>query len=263
MPKEKTVNPARPNLGLEVAYREKLERLIERMNASVLWWIQAAYKQNTPEMAQDAVPAKALQTVLNRLRKQWQGEFDQAAPDVSAWFAGTSQRQTDRSFSASLKKAGFSVKFNMTPETRDILHATIGENVSLIKSISSEYFTDIEGMVMRSVSAGRDVGALAAEIEHTYGVTKRRAALISRDQNAKSTANVTRARQQQIGITRAIWVHSRGGRHPRPSHVAANGRKYLIAEGCEIDGEKIFPGTKINCKCVSRSILPALDDGSD
>jgi uncharacterized protein with gpF-like domain len=263
MPKEKTVQPARPNLGLEAAYREKLERLIERMNASVQWWILAAYKQNTPEMAQDAVPAKALQSVLKRLRKQWQGEFDEAAPDVSSWFAENSRRQTDRSFAVALKKAGFSVKFDLTPETRDILHATIGENVSLIKSISSEYFTDVEGAVMRATAAGRDVGTLAAEIENTYGVTKRRAAFISRDQLNKSTANVTRARQQQLGITRAIWVHSRGGRHPRPSHVAANGRKYLIAEGCEIDGKKIFPGELFNCRCVCKSILPALDDGSD
>jgi len=262
MPKEKTVNPARPNLGLEVAYREKLERLIERMNASVLWWVQAAYKQNTPEMAQDAIPAKALQSVLNRLRKQWQGEFDEAAPDMSAWFAGTSQRQTDRSFAASLKKAGFSVKFNMTPETRDILHATIGENVSLIKSISSQYFTDIEGMVMRSVAAGMDVGSLAKEIEHTYGVTKRRAAFIASDQNNKSSANVNRARQMQLGITHARWRHSRGGRHPRPSHVAANGQRYEIAKGCYIDGEYIQPGYLPRCRCVAQSILPALDDGT-
>lgn len=263
MAKPKTLTPVRPNAGLEALYRRKLEKLIADMQASVKWWISAAYKATPPEMAQDASPAKTLLSVINRLKKQWQGKFDDEAPNLATWFSTTSKNQADRSFSNSLKKAGFSVKFAMTRETNDILQATIGENVSLIKSISEQYFTAIEGAVMRATATGRDVGTLRKEIEETYGVTNRRAALIARDQLSKSTATITRARQQQVGIVRAIWTHSAGGRHPRPSHVAANGRKYLIAEGCEIDGEKIFPGEKINCRCVSRVLLPALDDGSD
>jgi|ERR1700759_1047970 len=247
----------RPNEGLEADYRRKLERLIEDMQKSVLWWVQAAYKQNTPEMAQDASPAKALTGILNRLRKQWQGKFDEEAPNLAQWFVMTSKGQTDRSMAKGLKDAGFAVKFGMTRETNDIVRAEITENVSLIKSISSQYFTDIEGMVMRSVAQGRDVGGLAKDLEHTYGVTKRRAAFMASDQNAKSTANITRANQERLGITHAIWTHSRGGKHPRPSHVAANGKPYRISEGMVLDGEQVWPGTAINCKCVSRPILPS------
>jgi len=261
MAKPKTLKPVRPNEGIEAGYRQRLERLIEDMNASVLWWISAAYRATPPEMAQDASPAKTLQGVLNRLRKQWQGKFDDEAPNLANWFSRSSQSQVDRSFSRSLKTAGFSVSFNMTQEVNDIVQATTGENVSLIKSISSEYFTDIEGMVMRSVAAGRDIGALREQIQDTYGVTNRRAALIARDQNNKATANVNKARALQVGIVHAIWQHSRGGRHPRKSHVEATGRKFEIAKGCKIDGQYIQPGELINCRCVSRVVLPALDDG--
>ncbi|MDB5605134.1 MAG: phage head morphosis protein [Bradyrhizobium sp.] len=109
-----------------------------------------------------------------------------------------------------------------------IMAATVGQQVSLIKSIPSQYFTDVEGLVMRSVQTGRDLGQLTKDLQEQFGVTCRRAAFIARDQNNKATASMTRARQDELGITQAIWVHSGAGKHPRPTHVAMNGTKYDV-----------------------------------
>ena len=57
------------------------------------------------------------------------------------------------------------------------------------------------------------------------------AVIIARDQNNKATASMTRARQNELGITEAIWVHSGAGKHPRPTHVAMNGAKYDVKKG--------------------------------
>lgn len=38
--------------------------------------------------------------------------------------------------------------------------------------------------------------------------------------------------------------------------VDADGRKFEIAKGCLIDGKRILPGEEINCRCVSKSVLP-------
>src|SRR5689334_9870340 len=43
--------PTRANVGIEFAYRRRLDRLIEEMNHSVLFWIGARYKANEPEIA--------------------------------------------------------------------------------------------------------------------------------------------------------------------------------------------------------------------
>ena len=40
--------PVRPNAGTEALYRRKLQALIREMNASVLYWIRAAYRANEP-----------------------------------------------------------------------------------------------------------------------------------------------------------------------------------------------------------------------
>jgi SPP1 gp7 family putative phage head morphogenesis protein len=153
------------------------------------------------------------------------------------------------------------VRFKMTEAARDVMSATIAEQVGLIKSIPAEHLTDVQGIVMRGVQVGRDLGTVSRDLQHQFGVTKRRAATIARDQNNKATASITRVRQQELGIIEAEWLHSAGGKQPRPTHVANSGKRYLIADGW-LDpalNRRIWPGTEINCRCVSKSVIPGLD----
>lgn len=144
----------------------------------------------------------------------------------------------------------------MTRAANDILRATTEENVILIRDIGTRHMTEISGLVMRSVASGRDLAGLTDELEKRYGITRKRAAFIAIDQNNRATSNIEKARQEELGITQAKWVHSRGAKHPRPSHVAANGTIYNVKEGCFIDGEFIWPKQLIGCGCLSRSVIP-------
>jgi len=156
----------------------------------------------------------------------------------------------------SLKAAGWAVEFTMTPVVRDAFTASLAENVGLIKSIPIQYHQQVEGIVMRSYSAGRDLHTMVKDLQTLYPKVQNRAVLIARDQSNKANAVVNRARQLQLGIVEAIWMHSHAGKEPRPDHVAANGKKYKIAEGCLISGEFIQPGSLINCRCTCRPVLP-------
>lgn len=68
--------------------------------------------------------------------------------------------------------------------------------------------------------------------------------------------DITRTRQQGLGLTRATWLHSTAGKHPRPEHVAASGKPYDIAKGMFLEGRWTWPGVEINCRCVSVPIVP-------
>lgn len=257
--KDIVLRPLHPNAGIEAAYRRKLIRLIDEMNRSVRYWLKAAYRAHEPVMAQDDVlPSSALRAAVRKLAARWQKHFDEAAPELAAYFGKAVTERSDAALAAILRKGGFSVKFKMTPAMRDVMNATVDQQVSLIKSIPSEYFTQIEGMVMRSVQTGRDLKHLTDELQTHFGVTRRRAITIARDQNNKATAAMHRARQDELGITEAVWVHSGGGKHPRPTHVAANGKKYDIKKGMWDSAVQKFvlPGELINCRCVSRSVVP-------
>lgn len=244
-----------PNAGLAAAYRRRLRRMVEEMHRSLLYWIGAAYRSRPPEMAQDASPAANLRAEMAALARRWQRRFDEAAEDVARHFGTAAANQTDAAMKAALGKAGFTVDFVWTREANDVLQACIGEQVGLIKSIASEHLTQVEGLVMRAVSSGSDLGTLAKQLEERYGVTQRRAAFIATDQNAKASAAILRVRQTRLGL-KAIWLHSHGGRKPRPSHVAADGKEYDPQEGMLIDGEWILPGQKPRCRCISQSIIP-------
>jgi SPP1 gp7 family putative phage head morphogenesis protein len=251
------LSAVRPNAGIEAAYRKKLDALIAEMDNSVQYWLRAAYRANEPVMAQDRTPADELRDTIRKLARRWQKNFDEAAPELAQYFSRAVAERSSATLKAILKTAGFTVKFKMTPAMRDIMAATVGQQVSLIKSIPSQYFTNIEGIVMRSVQTGRDLAQLTNDLQEQFGVTRRRAAFIARDQNNKATASMTRARQDELGVTQAIWVHSGAGKHPRPTHVAMNGRKYDVSKGMWDPAVKrrIFPGEEINCRCISRPLI--------
>ena len=265
----KTARAVRPNKGLEVAYRKELDKLVTEMSNSVQYWLEAAYKANPPRMqeaiAEDAKvgsrakelqefyslrsPSARMRKPMKELADRWIKRFDDMAQTIALRFVEGGVKYTDASFKAALKDAGFTVQFKMTPIMRDAANASIQENVALIKSIPQQYLSDVEGIVMRGYTAGRDLKTISDELQQRYGVTKRRAALISRDQSNKLNATITQARRVDLGLYEAIWVHSGGGKEPRPSHVKA-GRdklKFDVRQGAYLDGEYLLPGQAINC----------------
>ena len=254
---DKVLKPVHPNAGIAVAYHAKLLALIEEMVRSYAYFIKAQYRETPPRLAQDAVPARELERELSLLGKRWQKRIDEAAPRLAEWFAKSTSRRSSAALKRILKDGGISVEFTMTPTMRDAYQATLAEQVGLIKSIGSQYHTEVQGLVMRSVSTGRDLGQLSKDLQERYGITKRRAAFISLDQNNKANAVFTRVRQQEAGIEKAIWLHSHAGKRPRPSHVANSGKPYSIATGWFDPEVKQFirPGELPRCRCTSKSIV--------
>ena len=256
----KTARPVHANKGVEISYRKAIDALVQEMAHSVEYWLEAAYKANPPAMAvaMDALPSKELQKRIREVGDRWIKRFDEMAEKIAERFINSGKKATDSALQQSFKDAGWTVQFKPTRAMRDAMNASIAENVALLKSIPQQYLKNVEGSVMRGFAAGRDLKAISDELQKHYGVTKRRAAFIARDQSNKLTATVTQARRIELGLFKAYWVHSKGGKVPRQSHVKAGRDKleFDVRQGALIDGEYILPGYLPNCRCVSRTILP-------
>jgi SPP1 gp7 family putative phage head morphogenesis protein len=255
----KVLKAVHPNAGIGADYRGKLDRLIARMQRSYVYFLKAQYRATPPRMAMDETPAQELERELRRLGIRWQEEFTKLAPKMARWFSQSVERRSALAMQKMLKDAGMTVRYTMTPAMRDVFRATVEENVALIRSIGQQYHTEVVGLVMRSVQQGRDLGTLTKALEDRYGITRRRAALIARDQNNKATAVMTRVRQTEAGIKQAVWLHSLGGKEPRKTHLANNGKVYDIDKGW-FDPDprvrrRIWPGELINCRCVCKPIV--------
>lgn len=260
----KVLPPVRPNAGLESRYRAILVKMIRAMSADVTDQVKRAYKRNEP-LATDELPAAALRKLMRKLSGEWQGKFDKLSVELGKYFAQAAEKRSTKQLQRILREGGFTVSFKMTRTMQDVMNATIGEQVGLIKSIPAKYFTEIEGAVMRSVSAGRDLAPLAKTLEDQYGVTKRRAALIARDQNNKATATMTRVRRVEAGLFKAKWRHSgRNGKSARPTHVAAGkrGQIFDIREGWFDPNVKAFiqPGELVSCGCTSAPVIEGISE---
>lgn len=260
--KAKKLRGVQPNEGVRAHYRAQLDDLVRKMQKSVVYWLTASYRANEPEIAQDASPAVELRKLMRSLNKQWTRNFNEAAPKLAEYFAKDVQNRTDAQLQRILKKGNFTVNFRMTRTMNDVAQATVTANVSEIKSIPSEYFTEVEGLVMRSVQTGRDLSDLTDQLEHRYHLTRNRAKLIASDQNRKATAAMARARTQELGLFTGTWQHSGGGQHPRHTHIGVmNGKVFDSRVGLYDPAVKrnIHPGELIHCRCLFRPHIPGID----
>lgn len=241
-----TVPAVRPSAGIARNFQAHIDRLIREMHADVRVTLLPDY--DAASFAQDENPVESLISTMRHLRRKWLERFDVLAPTLGRYFAQAIADRSDRQLKNALRRGGFSVRFQTTQAQRDMMEAMVHENVSLIKSIASEHLSGVEGLVMRSVQAGRDLASLSKGLQERYGATRRRAAFIARQQNNAATGRLQAVRQKELGL-RAEWLHSAGDKVPRPTHKANSGNDYDPAIGWfdPAEGRHILPGELINC----------------
>lgn len=228
-----------------------------RLHPGVLSTLVAHF--GSVSVAADAKPTatELLRRALNKWGEIWRGKLDDLSLDLAAKFAKKNFKASQTSIAASFKDAGLTVKFKPTAASVEAYDAVVAENVNLIKSIPQQFAKDVESQVWRSVMKGGDLSTLSKNIQKSYGVSYRRAALIARDQNNKAKAVIENTRRRELGITEAIWQHSNAGKEPRPTHVAMNGKRFKLAKGMYDSAVKkfILPGEEIQCRCTSRAVI--------
>lgn len=251
--------PLLPPDVVEGKYRAALEKMVEQMTRQTRREIERLFKSSVARAAgftTDASFASAAARLVKELHKRFNILFSKAAGGLAEALAKGISRQSAVGLEQSLKhvSGGVTLKTDVLGgAVGDVVKASIKQNVALIKSIPQKYFLDIEGAVMRSIQSGRGMADLQPHLEKTYGVTKRRAALIARDQTSKATTAINRARMQGLGVKKFKWLHSLGGKEPRPLHRdVLNGNVYSFDDLPVIDektGERGLPGQLINCRC--------------
>lgn len=255
---KKTLKPTRPSAALRDMYAKELDKLIKEMFNSTHYWLVANYKKDTPKIAMDANIFSIMKSAMNKLTKTWQKKFDDIAKKLATRFVDKGVNHADLTLKNAFKDAGFTVDFKPSDDMKVKIAASIDENVQLIKSIPDKYFGELNFIINQGIQRGFDVGHISEQIRLKYGVTKRRAAFIARDQANKVHSVITQQRQMDAGITQGEWVHSHAGKVPRPSHVKAGKDKLIfdLQKGAFIDGKYILPGQEPNCRCTWHAVLP-------
>ena len=246
-----------PNAAIELQYYSELRALILKMARETNASIEQLFRTPTVQQysAADASISAEAQALMAALIEKFQAIFDLASNPFARRMTAQSSRASASALKTSLKRlsGGLTLKTDiLSGELKDVFAATVAENVGLIKSIASEYLTQVQGAVMRSITTGRGLADLVPYLEKQQGVTLNRARIIARDQTAKAFSNINFSRMKTLGITQYQWLHSAGSQKPRKLHIAMSGKTYDIANPPIIDektGVRGKPGDLINCHC--------------
>jgi SPP1 gp7 family putative phage head morphogenesis protein len=130
------------------------------------------------------------------------------------------------------------------------LHQTWARaNVELVTTMEREAFEDLAAAVVEAVAEGRT--DLAAVLAQRFGVAENRARLIARDQIGSLNAQITEARQTQLGIESYEWSTS-GDERVRPAHRKLDG---TIRRWDDPHPTERHPGHAIQCRCVAIPVV--------
>lgn len=234
-----------------------MQRLINLMQKETAQRIESVYAK---PLAGEELIAE-LNRVLDLLAEQWELRFDREAEMIAARFARRIDNHTKAALLQQFKTLNEAFKARRVTEVSEAMQNAVVTNVALIKSIPIEFHRRIRAVAITSLSRGRDLHFLQKSIRETYEVSKRRAALIARDQANKVTNELAVQRSLSVGITRGIWQHVPGTYSSRKSHLAMDGKEFDLAQGIydKDAGRFVKPGELIACNCRYRAIIPGIE----
>lgn len=199
-----------------------------------------------------------------------QEETIQRAKRIGLEIAVFNERQYEKTVNSVL---GIDV-FLEEPWLKNQLELFANQNSQLIKNMTDNEMERVSGIVQRGLQEGSSYESIADNIEKSFGITRRHAKLIARDQTSKLNGSLTKLRQQELGITQYRWQTSDDER-VRQTHKVLEGKicrwddpTVFLNEDTgkwekrsSIGGTNVHTSQDVNCRCVPIPIIEGLFDG--
>lgn len=139
---------------------------------------------------------------------------------------------------------------------KEMLEKWVSANVDLIKTVPRDSLGSLKEKVYSDYMNGRSTTNIVKELQRQYGMDKRRARLIARDQTAKLNANITQSQQRDAGVSKYKWS-TVGDARVRDSHDDLDGELFSWDNPPETDGgRRCHPGEDYQCRCCA---IPVFD----
>lgn len=221
----------RPKVGaVELAYRRALRAALERFQRAIL----AALDLRT-----DSAYSEALRRIRRLRLRVDPEEIDKVA------------RRTERDTTAATKRL-----IGIAPAvSRRTIERWRKENVDLIVRLQGSQLDRVSEILRK----GRNlrVEELREKMEASFGIEKRHADLLARDQTLKLNAKITREQHTKAGVTKYRWNTSLDER-VRKRHRELHDQVFAYDDPPIIDprtGERGHPGDDYQCRCIAIPII--------
>jgi len=266
------------NASIQRAYTRKLNKLIERMASYTKNQLIKLFKSSTAKQfyAMDDSISSQARILTNALTKKFNQLFADKSKPLAEEMIKANNSISAIALSNSLKKLAPEVTINtklLSPALKEIIKSSTVESTALIKSISSNYLSNVQKAVMRSITNGGGLKTLIPQLNKFEGISKRHAKNMALDQTRKVYNSFNKGRLEKIGINKFEWLHSGGGEKPRQSHIALSGQIFSYDDLPIINQEQVekgyeapergIPGQAINCRCTMTPVIEFEDEAEN
>jgi len=145
------------------------------------------------------------------------------------------------------------------------------QNAQLITNMTENEAERVSGIIQRAIQEGSNYESITENIEKSFGITRRHAKLIARDQTSKLNGSLTKLRQQEAGVSNYKWQTSDDER-VRQDHKVLDGKicrwddptLYYNEQSkkwekrSKIGGTNVHTSVDVNCRCVPIPILKSI-----
>ena len=207
-----------------------------------------------------------VQRLLNALLKKWENRFLADIPLLASKMLLGVDKASSIAVSASLKEISKDLLINpsflMEGALRSLFEAEITKNVNLFKTIPTQFFSEVQDTVIKSIVQGRGMADLVPYFQtftnsdyHPHTFHRNYAVNRALDQTRKAYQSANTMRVTKAGGTEFMWIHSGGSPDPDPTHVAMHRKIYsfdnppviMKVRGKEVKG---LPAERPNCRCT-------------
>lgn len=242
--------------ALRLATNKILREAVARVAADVL---PAALSAKAQLMRDDL---NWFERAMRAFREFIDGAIEGAKSEYRRAFETEEERHSRRFNEAMRSAIGIDLGQVIVGEgIQNTMEAALQRNVSLIRGLTGDVAKRIETKLLDALTKGLANREIEKILTEEFGIARRRAKLIARDQAASFNGDLNRIRQQAMGVTEYVWSTSRDervrgnpdGKYPnaRPSHWDREGKTFEWSDPPS-DGH---PGQPINCRCTARAVI--------
>jgi len=134
------------------------------------------------------------------------------------------------------------------------------ETMQWVKKMRDDTLQQWTSNTLRQMAEGKGLPEILEQFDGMVEQRKGHAKMVARTQISTFNSLTSKARAQNLGITKAIW-RTAGDERTRTCHQARDGKEYLLSEGLysSCDGKTLLPGTDYNCRCTAIMIIPEME----
>jgi len=266
-PKGATIKAPEPPKSEIRQFGNAIEYMVDQMAQRWRTQIFKELNQDTIEKFTDAKQtgnfSKVFLTMAARVRRKLLKQFDGERLDkmVDKYTGKVDKRNKSEFYRRASNAVGISrEELEATEGLTFQINAYKAETQQWVKKMRDDTLQEWTSNTLRQMAEGKGLPEIMEQFDGMAEKRKGHAKMVARTQIATFNSLTSKARAQNLGITKARWVTSADER-VRPSHSSRNGKKFVLSEGLynSKDGKTLMPGTDYQCRCDYEMIIPEME----